>query len=57
MMYNITLTQFLNGLDKMQVGYSYTILPNGRVRVLYKDWYYYFNNNEIFWYKVSKEEK
>jgi len=56
MMYNITLTQFLNGLDRMRVAYSFTIFPNGRIRVLYKGWYYYFNNNEIFWYKVPKEE-
>lgn len=56
MLHNITLTSFLNGLDKLHKGYSYTILSNGRARVLYNNWFYYFDNNEIFWYKVPIEE-
>ena len=51
-----TVTQFLNYLDRFYKGYSITLLPQGKTRILYNDWYYYFDHNDIFWYKVPKEE-
>ena len=52
----ITVTQFLNYLEKFKKGYSIALLPNGKTRVLYNSWYYYFDHNDIFWYKVPKED-
>ena len=51
-----TLTQFLTYLDRSNKGYSIALLPNGKTRVLYNSWYYYFDHNDIFWYKVPKED-
>lgn len=54
--YRCTLTQFLNYLDKFHKGYCITFLQQGKTRVLYNSWYYYFDHNDIFWYKVPMEE-
>ncbi len=54
--YSFTITQFLNYLDRFHKGYSITFLSQGKTRVLYNGWYWYFNNNDIFWYKVPMEE-
>ena len=52
----ITVTQFLTYLERFHKGYSIILLPHDKTRILYNSWYYYFDDNDIFWYKVPKEE-